>query len=103
MKTEKPYDTKKSTCLVQYSNGYRETDVKRYTEILYVAENGKFFLHKIGGALSCMAKPTGSVVMTKSEEIVPLTNDQAVAWVNKQEELSEHEEYMLRKHGFKEE
>lgn len=78
IKNKKLYDTETSSMLGELWNGY--TGLKCYSETLYYKQNGEYWLHIIGGAMTSLARPTGINGLTGGEKIVSLTREEARQW-----------------------
>tara|TARA_Y100001973_G_C5167080_1_gene316817 strand:- start:674 stop:988 length:315 start_codon:yes stop_codon:yes gene_type:complete len=85
---EKIYNTEKAEEIAEYYNGYCTSDFNHYQETLYLTKKKSWFLHVKGGALSCMAKPVGSNGMGGSEDIEDLTEEEALEWMKKNQEVT---------------
>ena len=76
------YDTTKADLIATWSNGALPGDFRRCEETAYLTKGGAWFLHGDGGALSKYAKPyEGGRGTIGSQEIIPLSNDEAAAWL----------------------
>lgn len=76
----KKYDTETARKLAGYWNGLSSTDFRCMSEILYRKRNGEYFLYGKGGALTKYGERIGNS-RCEGENIVPLTEDEAKAWV----------------------
>lgn len=83
------YSTETAEKLGEYWNGLSKSDFKHITEELYRKRTGEFFLYGEGGPLSPYAL-TEWGERYGSEQIKPLTMEQAQAWA---EEKLTSEEY----------
>ena len=86
MKTKingKIYDTDAAQPLTIYSNNQLYGSTIRFTEILYIKPDGEYFLHGSGGAMTQYAKRYKSRSNASGEAIIPMTVDQAKAWVKR--------------------
>lgn len=77
----KIYDTKTAVDLEFYSNLSNYRDDRYYEETLYRKKTGEFFLHGIGGPASKYAVIHPDRLRTGGTSIIPLTDVQAMLWV----------------------
>jgi hypothetical protein len=91
---KKVYDTEKATEIAFTTNGYDSGDFNYQYETLYVTENGAWFLHGEGGALSDYAQIRGRE-RTGGEKIRPLSRDEAYAWLEENRKVEAIETYFL--------
>ena len=75
----KLYNTETADQLAQYAPNWDKSDFHYLIETLYKTEDGMYFLHGEGGAgteygTKCNGARTGS------QEIIPLTDDEALDW-----------------------
>lgn len=78
----KVYNTETAIELASYWNGLSYSDFGCMTEGLYKTKKGRFFLHGKGGPMSKYAEHHGNCC-TEGEDIIPLTLEEAKAWVEK--------------------
>ncbi len=57
-----------------------KTGLTCYCETLYRKDNGEYWLHIVGGAMTSLARPTGINNLTGGEKIVSLTREEARQW-----------------------
>ena len=84
MKTKinrKTYDTEAAIALAVYTNDLPVGNIYRFTEVLYIKPDGEYFLYGHGGAMSPYAKRYANRCNASGEAIVPMSVDQAKAWV----------------------
>ena len=91
----KRYDTETSTEIDRYSNGHHAGDLHRYSETLYRTKSGAWFLHRRGGPLSEMGESIGNE-RHGSEDIQPLTTDEAFTWLAKNDPAKAEEHFADR-------
>lgn len=84
----KMYDTDTAHLVGREWNG--KTGLQAYEEDLYEKENGEFFLHRYGGALTSMGHPYGDNTYTGDEDIVPYTEDEAQKWAEKYADIDDY-------------
>lgn len=72
------YDSASSTMIGENWNG--KTGLTCYCETLYRKDNGEYWLHIVGGAMTSLARPTGINNLTGDEKIVSLTREEARQW-----------------------
>ena len=75
----KLYNTDTANLLCSYSNGYGINDFQHFQEDLYIKQNGEYFLHGSGGAMSKYSKNCGGY-STGGSTIIPLTCKGAKNW-----------------------
>lgn len=76
----KLYDTVKATAIVNWSYGY-VNDFNHVSETLFRKRTGEYFLHGRGGAMSRYAQSCGQNQWSGGEAIVPMTYEEARAWM----------------------
>jgi hypothetical protein len=79
------YDTDRASSVVVWSNEVHTSDFNWVQETLYRTERGAYFLHGQGGALSKYRVPTGNNGTVSGEQIIPLTNEAAMDWLESKE------------------
>lgn len=84
------YDTSEAELIAITSNG-EKTDQTGWTETLYRKECGVFFLHCEGGKSTIYAKVTGDDRTEPGEEIKPISDEEALAWLKKYNKTNEIE------------
>ena len=77
----KMYNTDTAKEVATWSNGYYGSDFRNCTEVLYRKKNGEFFLNGWGGPMSKYREEAYGGGWTNGETIVPLTEEEAKAWV----------------------
>lgn len=88
----KLYDTETATLVGEYSpEGFSPRDFNWWCESLYLKKTGEYFLHGEGGPLSPFSVSYGTGGMKGSEEITPLTYEEARQWA---EENLSGDEYL---------
>lgn len=87
----KRYDTDTAKFIKTYSSGLSISDFRYYDESLYLKKTGEFFLYATGNGASKYAGQYGDL-RGPGEKIVPLTLDEARAWVEKIEDPDLYEE-----------
>lgn len=87
----KRYDTDTAKFIKTYSSGLSISDFRYYDESLYLKKTGEFFLYATGNGASRYAGQYGDL-RGPGEKIVPLTLDEAKAWVEKIEDPDLYEE-----------
>lgn len=87
----KKYDTATAKELGTYSNDGNWRDFNHFEESLYLKRTGEFFLAGEGGPMTKYAYHSGNTSYG-SENIIPLTIDQAKAWAEKHLSVDEYEE-----------
>jgi len=68
----KRYNTEKATEVYGYWNGVGYGDFRYRCKTLYITQNGAWFLHHVGGALTDMAVSVGNNGTGGSEDIEPI-------------------------------
>ena len=76
------YNTETATELGDFWNGLGASDFNSLSETLYRKKNGEFFLYGEGGAMSKYSQLFGNE-SCGGEEIIPLTEEQAKHWAEK--------------------
>lgn len=87
----KRYDTDTAQFIKTYSSDLSINDFRYYDESLYLKKTGEFFLYATGNGASRYAGQYGDL-RGPGEKIVPLTLDEAKAWVEKIEDPDLYEE-----------
>ena len=77
----KLYNTDTAKEITAYDNGYSGRDFKAVHEILFKKKTGEYFIYGWGGPMSKYAKSVGCNSWSGSEDITPLTVDEAKAWM----------------------
>lgn len=88
----KRYNTETAEQIASDWNGLSRTDFNYMDETLYRTENGAWFLHGAGGAMTKYSEPAGDM-RTGGEQIIPLSDDQAYDWLEKTDNTKALEEY----------
>lgn len=84
------YDITKAQFISEYCNGLEEGNENYKREILYLTQNGNWFLHGIGRGYS-------SDFIDENEDITPFSSDQAYHWLEKHNEVDMLLEYFKDK------
>lgn len=79
----KLYNTETATMIAEYWNGLTNSDFNHISEELYRTKNGNFFLAGNGGAMTKYCQKSGNNSFCGSEKIIPITEDEAKAWLEK--------------------
>lgn len=79
----KLYNTETATLIGYTSNEVSKLDFKYFEEDLYRTKKGAWFLAGKGGPLSNYATPVESGGWTGGEKIIPLSEEAAKDWVEK--------------------
>ena len=87
----KRYRTGNGEMIYCHSNCLPDNDDNRLTEVLYVTKKGNYFIYGTGGAKTKYAVSHGET-SSGSEDIIPLTKDEAFRWLA---ELNRNEEIEL--------
>ena len=77
------YDTETAYEIAEDSNSLSRSDWHYCREKLYQKRNGEFFLCGEGGALTKYAEYVPGCGRTNGEGIVPLSEEEAKAWVER--------------------
>jgi hypothetical protein len=77
----KRYNTEKAECVFTYWNGVGHSDFRFRTKKLFLTQNGAWFIHHKGGALTDMAVPVGSNGKGGSEDIEPVSDRDAFGFL----------------------
>lgn len=75
------YDTDKATKVAEECSHEGLGDFRYWCEALYRTPRGKWFLHGCGGAMTRWAQAVGVSERTGGEGILPLSDEQALAWL----------------------
>lgn len=86
------YDTSTAQKIGEFDSGHFATDFEFFEESLYRKKTGEFFLHGSGGAFSKYSHALGNNSRGGGSAIVPLTEDEARAWVEERLDLETYEE-----------
>lgn len=86
------YDTGTAEELASWHNGCSSSDFNHCKETLYRTKSGSLFLHGKGGALSAYAESyEGGRSFGDGSRIQPMTEDEAVEWLELREKVEEIE------------
>lgn len=77
----KRYNTEKATLVYSYWNGCSTSDFRHRSKTLYLTQSGVWFLHHEGGALTDMAVRVGNNGRGGSEDIEPVSADDAYGFL----------------------
>ena len=88
----KRYDTDQATLVASdsYSN---PSDFHHWIEELYRTEKGSWFMYGCGGPMSKYSQQTEQNQWSGSERLTPMTDEQAIKWLEKTGHADEIEEY----------
>ena len=86
----KVYDTNTAKLQGEYGNGYSVSDFQHVREDLYLKKTGEFFLHGAGGPMSKYGRSVSDGV-SGSEDIIPLSFEEAREWAEEHLEASGYE------------
>lgn len=89
------YDTTKSKLVFEWNNGCYKGDFYRRERDLYQTKNGSWFVHNIGGALTDMSVSVGNNMSGGSEDIEPLTENQAYNFLERYNATDVIEKYFV--------
>lgn len=89
---KKIYNTDTAEKIAEYSNMNNSSDFNYFSEILYKTKKGQFFLAGNGGANSKYAKHGGNESW-ESSDIILLTEDETINWLEKYDFVNEIEKY----------
>lgn len=84
------YDTATGRQIAAWSNDAPRNDFRYCEEVLYQTRAGRFYLHGKGGPMSQWGRPTGDG-LTWGEQIMPLDQDDAKAWLLDRQLCNEYE------------
>lgn len=87
----KSYDTDKATQVGIWSNDRSPRDFSHCSETLYRKRTGEYFLHGEGGPQSKYARAIDVNSWSGSEDIKPLTAEEARRWAEKNLSAQEYE------------
>jgi hypothetical protein len=79
----KLYDTETAESLHFWSNGRTLTDFSYRSKELFRTKKGAYFIHHVGGPMTDMAKPVDSNTRTGGEDIEPITEKEAIKFLEK--------------------
>lgn len=85
----KRYNTEKAECVFSYWNGYSTSDFHYRTKTLYRTQGGAWFIHHEGGALTDMAVSVGNGGKGGSEDIEPVSDEDAFGFLQAHSDDSE--------------
>lgn len=88
----KKYDTETAREMARFDNGCGHTDFDWYREVLYQKKNGEFFLYGEGNARSPYSVLHDDGWFGGGEDIIPLTEDDARDWVERNCDGEKYEE-----------
>ena len=77
----KRYDTQTATAIASDQGGGGKTDFSHWHETLYRTQNGAWFIHGQGGAMSRWSEPAYPNGRQGGEGILPLTDELAQEWL----------------------
>lgn len=89
---QKRYDTNTARLVGEYYSPGSTRDFEHYYEALYLKRTGEYFLHGEGGPASKYSKSIGQNEWSGSEDIQPLTEEQARKWAEIHLNADEYEE-----------
>jgi hypothetical protein len=90
----KRYNTETATQIADWDNGLPTSDFGWCEETLYRTEKGNFFLVGEGGGMSKYAESVeGGKARSSGKDLIPLTPEQARAWLEQHDEIESIEEY----------
>lgn len=89
----KRYDTRTAEVIGSYDNGYHQNDFHWLEETLYRTPSGQFFLHGEGGGMSVHRRSVEGRMWTSGETLNPMTDGQAMCWLEERGLLTALEEY----------
>lgn len=87
----KKYDTETAERIAFRDNGCNANDLKNLEESLYRTNAGNFFLHGSGGPLSSYGKFLENRDTVGSENIVPMSEDETLEWLEEHNFVDEIE------------
>ena len=73
----KVYNTETAELVVDWTNGKYPRDFNYRSKDLYLTKKGNWFIHHVGGAMTDMQKPCGSNSFSGSEDIEPISSEDA--------------------------
>lgn len=85
------YDTEKAKLITSWANKFSISDFQYCEENLYRKRTGEYFLHGWGGPMSPYAESAGQNTWSGGEKIIPLTYDEAKAWMEEHADAEEYE------------
>jgi len=83
----KRYNTKTATEIANWYSGHSRMDANYCDESLFRTKNGLYFLLGSGGAFSKYAERSGSG-WTASEDIIAMTEDEAMKWLERTDNIN---------------
>jgi hypothetical protein len=92
------YNTETAEEIASDSHGY-SSDFNHWEETLYKTKNGNYFLHGKGGAMSRYSEACGNNSYCGGSEIIPMTEEEALAWCEEhdcQDAIEEHFKHMIQ-------
>ena len=93
----KRYDTEKAVHIHGWDNGNFTNDFRYRSKDLYRTKSGRWFIHHTGGALTDMAKSAGNNSTTGSEDIEPVSAEDAFRFLVSHDGEDEAEELFPEK------
>ena len=81
------YDTETATKIAEVDNNYSRSDFHFCMEILHRTLQGRYFIYGEGGALSAYSQPVGNDGYTGGSDIVPLSENEAMDWLERHDEV----------------
>jgi len=85
--SRKVYNTETATKIAEVGNDYSRSDFHFTVEILYRTLQGRYFLYGEGGALSAYSQSVGNDGYTGGSDIVPLSENKAIDWLESNNEV----------------
>lgn len=85
----KRYNTEKALFIYKHFNGHMPSDFHYRKKVLYLTQNGNWFIHHVGGAMTDMAVSVGNNGRGGSENIEPVSMDDAYAFLEAHSDDSE--------------
>lgn len=88
------YDTETANKVWETDGGAESTtDFRYWSEALYRTPRGRWFVYGEGGPLTKWAKVIGQNCMAGGQDIAPLSEQEARAWVEKHADAELYEEF----------
>jgi DNA-binding XRE family transcriptional regulator len=87
----KKYDTETATLVGSYSPNANRRDFRWVCEELYRKRTGEYFLYGEGGPMSKYSRQVEQNGWAEGEKIIPLSQDEAMEWAEKNLEVDEYE------------
>jgi len=89
----KIYNTEIAEMIADWDIGLSSSDFNNCSEKLYRTKNGAWFIAGSGGAMSSYSRSCGNNSWSGGSDIISLTSDEAIEWLEEHDEIDALETY----------